>query len=321
MSRQSSSSVLSLGSWGTGCVLALSLVSVLRAVPQDPRPKTQDSAPSRIISLIPAVTEMLFAIGAGPQVVGVSSYDTYPPEASTRPKVGALVDPDFERILTLKPDLVVVYGTQADLITRLGRVNIPIFNYQHAGLADITTTIRTLGARVGRADEANSLAATIERDLEATRRRVAGRPRPKTVLLFGREPGSLRSLYASGGYGFMHDMLENAGGADIFADLKKQSVQTSAEMLLSRSPDVIIEVHPAGEWTPARIAAERQVWKGLPSLPAVKTDRVYILADDRLNTPGPRVAAAVRLLADILHPIARSRDALPLLDRQIAHRR
>jgi ABC-type Fe3+-hydroxamate transport system substrate-binding protein len=312
---------LSLGSWGTGCVLALLLVSVLRAVPQDPRPKTQDSAPSRIISLIPAVTEMLFAIGAGPHVVGVSSYDTYPPEASTRPKVGALVDPDFERILTLKPDLVVVYGTQADLITRLGRVNIPLFHYQHAGLGDITTTIRTLGARVGRTSEANSLAATIERDLEATRLRVAGRPRPKTVLLFGREPGSLRSLYASGGYGFMHDMLETAGGADIFADLKKQSVQTSAEMLLARSPDVIIEVHPAGEWTPGRIAAERQVWKGLPSLPAVKNDRVYILADDRLNTPGPRVAEAVRLLADILHPIARSRDALPLLDREIAHRR
>ena len=263
---------------------------------------------------------MLFAIGAGPQVIGVSSYDIYPAEVATRPKVGALVDPDFERILTLKPDLVVVYGTQADLITRLGRVNIPMFNYQHAGLADITSTIRALGARVGRTDEANRAAAAIERDLEAIRSRVAGRPRPKTVLLFGREPGSLRSLYASGGYGFMHDMLETAGGADIFADMKKQSVQTSAEMLLARSPEVIIEVHPAGEWTPARIARERAVWKGLPSLPAVKSDRIYILADDRLNTPGPRVAAAVRLLADILHPIARSPDALPSLDRPIAHR-
>ena len=141
------------------------------------------------------------------------------------------------------------------------------------------------------------------------------------MLLFGREPGSLRSLYASGGYGFMHDMLETAGGADIFADMKKQSVQTSAEMLLARSPEVIIEVHPAGEWTPTRIAAERSVWKGLPSLPAVKTDRVYILADDRLNTPGPRVAQAVGLLTDLLHPIARSPDALPSLDRPIAHRR
>ncbi|HEX5216414.1 MAG TPA: ABC transporter substrate-binding protein [Vicinamibacterales bacterium] len=301
--------------------MLLFVLSFLQASPQDPSPKSQDRRPVRIISLIPAVTEMLFAIGAGPQVVGVSSYDTYPPEATTLPKVGALVDPDFERILTLKPDLVVVYGTQADLITRLGRVNIPMFKYQHAGLADITTTIRTLGARVGRTNDASNLAATIERGLEATRRRVAGRPRPKTALLFGREPGSLRSLFASGGYGFMHDMLETAGGADIFADMKKQSVQTSAEMLLARSPEVIIEVHPAGEWTPARIAAERKVWNGLPSLPAVKSDRIYILADDRLNTPGPRVADAVRMLADILHPIARSPDALPSLHRPIAHRR
>ncbi len=296
---------LRLGAWGAICGLLLALVASLQAVGQTPRPTPQAQHPARIISLIPAVTEMLFAIGAGPQVVGVSSYDTYPAEAATRPKVGALIDPDFERILTLKPDLVVVYGTQADLITRLGRVNIPMFNYKHAGLADITATIRALGARVGRAGDANRLAGAIEQDLDATRQRVAGRPRPKTVLLFGREPRSLRSLYASGGYGFMHDMLETAGGADIFSDMKTQSVQTSAEMLLARSPEVIIEVHPAGEWTPARIAAERQVWKGLPSLPAVRSDRIYILADDRLNTPGPRVAEAVRLLADVLHPIAR----------------
>src|SRR5262245_28643741 len=104
----------------------------------------------RIVSLAPAVTEMLFAMGAGQDVGGVPSYDTYPPEVQSRPKLGALLDPDFERLLTLKPDLVVVYGTQNALIARLNQVHVPYFSYQHAGLADIPVTIRQLGDRIGR---------------------------------------------------------------------------------------------------------------------------------------------------------------------------
>jgi len=105
--------------------------------------------PTRIVSLVPAVTEMLFAIGAGPQVVGVSSYDRFPAEVLTRPKVGALVDPDFERILSLRPDLVVVYGTQTDLIARLDRAHVATFKYELFGLAEITRTIRLLGDQTG----------------------------------------------------------------------------------------------------------------------------------------------------------------------------
>ena len=105
------------------------------------------SSVSRIVSLIPAVTEMLFAMDAGDEVVGVSTFDHYPPAVETRTRVGALVDPDFERIISLRPDLVVVYSTQTDLISRLDRAHLPIFKYQHAGLADVTATMRALGTR------------------------------------------------------------------------------------------------------------------------------------------------------------------------------
>ena len=261
-------------------------------------------APKRIISLVPAVTEMLFAIGAGDEVVGVSSYDRFPAEATTRPKVGALIDPDFERILSLKPDLVVVYGSQAELIARLGRARLPLFHYRHAGLSDVTSTIRELGVADRARGEANDVAAAIERDIAAVRARVAGRPRPRTALVFGREPGTLRNIYVSAGIGFMHDMLDAAGGADVFADVKRQSLQATTEVLLARAPEVIVEVHASEGWTPERIARERQVWNGLPSLPAVRTGRIYMLTDDRLSIPGPRVAEAIRLLADVLHPEA-----------------
>ena len=98
---------------------------------------------------------MLFAMGAGPRVIGVGNYDRYPPEALTRTKVGGLIDPDVERIISLKPDLVVIYGTQNDLRVQLERAGIPMFPYQHSGLADVTQTIRALGARVGSAKESS----------------------------------------------------------------------------------------------------------------------------------------------------------------------
>jgi cobalamin transport system substrate-binding protein len=244
---------------------------------------------------------MLFAIGAGAEVVGVSSYDTFPPEVTTRAKVGALVDPDFERILSLKPDLVVVYGTQQEFIGRLERVRIPVFHYQHAGLADVTTTMVQLGERIGRAADGRRVAQQIERDLSEVRSSVAGRARPRTILLFGREPGALRSMYASAGIGFMHDLLELAGGIDVLSDVKRQSLQVSTEVLLRRAPEVVIEVHPSGDWPASRVAREIEVWRALAALPAVRTGRIHILADDRLVTPGPRVAEAARLLAGALH--------------------
>lgn len=281
--------------------IVVAVLLLLLAAEAFQRPAVQTN-PRRIISVIPAVTEMLFAMGAGDQVVGVSSYDKYPPEVATRTRVGALLDPDIERILALKPDLVVVYGTQKEFIARLERAGVPRFDYQHAGLADITQTIRRLGQRIGRGPEAERLAATIERDVDAIRKQVAGRPRPKTVILFDREPGGLRGMYASAGVGFMHDMLEVAGGADAFDDMRRQSVQLSAEMLLARGPEVIVEVQTSEGWPPDRITRELAVWKTLPALPAVRTGRVHIVADDRLSIPGPRVAEGVRLLARVLHP-------------------
>lgn len=240
-------------------------------------------------------------MGAGDTVVGVSSYDTFPPEVRQRAKVGALVDPDFERILSLRPDLVIAYGSQTEFIARLERARLPYFRYEHAGLPDVTATIRALGARIERVVAAEAIAARIERELDEIRRRVAGRPRPRTALIFGREPGTVRGIYASGGIGYMHDMLELAGGEDVFADIKRQNVQASAEILLARAPEVIVEVHAGDPWPADRLARERDAWRALASLPAVRNGRVHILVDDRFAIPGPRIVDAVRRLADVLH--------------------
>lgn len=258
--------------------------------------------PQRIISLIPAVTEMLFAIGAGDRVVGVSTFDHYPAEAEQRANVGGLVDPNFERILSLRPDLVIVYGTQGDLISRLNQVHVPMFNYQHAGLADITVTLRAIGERVGRREAAETLAARIEAAIAETRARVAGRPRPRAMIVFDREAGSLQGMYASGGVGFLHDMLGVAGGVNVFADVPRQSIQVSSELALARAPDVIMELHWGDAWTPDHIAREQAVWQKLPSLPAVRTGRITMLIGDKWSVPGPRVVESIQAMAKALHP-------------------
>ena len=137
-------------------------------------PTTTDENPHRIVSLVPATTEMLFAMGAGDRLAGVSNYDRFPPEVARLPRVGGLLDPNVERLLALKPDLVIVYGTQTDLQRQLERANIPIFPYVHRGLPDITDTMRALGERIGAKAAADAAAARIEQQLAVIHARVAG---------------------------------------------------------------------------------------------------------------------------------------------------
>jgi len=264
--------------------------------------RTQPSPrPSRIISLIPAVTEMLFAVGAGPQVVAVSSFDRYPPEVAKLQHVGALLDPDVERILALRPDLVVVYGSQSDLRAQLDRARIPTYIYRHAGLADVTTTLQQIGERVGHSQEASGLVRSIQTRIETVRKRVAGHGRPRTLIVFDREALTLRGIYASGGYGFVHDMVDAAGGEDIFTDVKQEAVQATTELILARRPDVILELR--GDPVAADMKAkEIGVWRALTSLPAVQNSRIYFLDQQTTVVPGPRVAEGVELIARTLHP-------------------
>lgn len=255
--------------------------------------------PQRIVSLIPAVTEMLFAIGAGAQVVGVSSFDTYPAEVHTRVKVGGLFDPNYERILSLRPDLVIAYGSQDELTARLAATNVPTFMYRHGGLADITSTIRALGLRTGHPEQADALAARINTELDAVRRRAAGKTRPRVLVVFGREEGSLRGLFVSGGVGFLHDLLETAGGRNVMAEVPREGLQLSAEQLLVRAPEIVIELRGSAGWDQARRAREVAAWRDA-GIPASKSGRIHILTDPSLVIPGPRVAAAARAIADVV---------------------
>jgi iron complex transport system substrate-binding protein len=272
--------------------------------PGTPRTRTSDAAvpARRIVSVVPALTELLFALGAGPQVVGVSSYDDGLPEVQSLPRVGALLNPDTERIFSLRPDLVIVYGSQLDLEARLARAGIRTYAYRHGDLAHVFDTIRDLALLVGRVRDGERLDERIREQLDTVRASVRGRPRPRTLLVFERDPGALRGLYVSGGRGFLHDLLELAGGVNVFADTDREAVQPSLETLLARAPEVIIEIRATGMLDTTDDAAARRAWSALSSIPAVKDARIHVLHGDHLVVPGPRVALAAEALARAIHP-------------------
>jgi len=281
--------------WLVVSVFLLTAVSPLNA---------QGGIAKRIISIVPAVTEMLFAIGAGDQVVGVSSFAGYPDEVNSRPRVGALLDPNIERILSLSPDLVVLHESQTDAIEQMRRGGIEVFLYRHGNIADITDMIRQLGRRTGQTPKAITVAKQIEVTLQSIQTRVSNYQKPKILLVLGREPDTVRNVYASGGIGFLNDMIIAAGGINVFAHVESEAARPNAEGILAASPDVIIEIRAEGLLPDKTTPGNPRVWDALPAIPAVQKDRVYFLSGSDLVVPGPRVANATERLAKTLHPLA-----------------
>jgi iron complex transport system substrate-binding protein len=288
-----------------GLIVSMLLASPTgQAVDAEPCTANASRGALRVISIVPAVTEMLFEIGAGPRVVGVSSFDEYPPLVKTLPRVGALLDPDLEAIFELRPGLVVVYASQVDLRLQLDRARIPAFVYAHGGLRDISRVMRAMGTCLALEPEADLAVRRLETRLSDVRDRVRARPRPKTLVVFGRDRGTLRGIYASGGVGFLHDVLELAGGTNVFGDTPRESVQLSLEGILARAPEIILELRYSETITQQAADREAAIWSTLGSLPAVRTGRVHVLVGDQFVVPGPRIAGAAEQVARALHPEA-----------------
>jgi iron complex transport system substrate-binding protein len=284
----------------------LSATACARPAASEPQEPIQGAGARRIVSIVPAVTEMLFAIGAGPNVVAVTSFDTWPAEVARLPKVGALLDPDIERIILLRPDLVIVYGAESELRTKLSRAGIRTYPYVMGGLANLTKTMRELGRQVGQVAGADAAAAAIDARFDAIRHRVAGRPRPRTLLVFGREPGALRAIDASGGVGFLSDMVELAGGENVFGSVKRESVRVGTEEIFAARPEIIIDLHYGRELAPEQIDRERAAWKSLAAVPAVREGKVALLVGNQFVVPGPRLVDAAEAIADVIHPQRRT---------------
>jgi len=296
--------VLALFLAGLAIAVGLERIGPWRSPARKPDDEGSRPIPQRIIATAPSMVECLFALGAGQQVVGVGDFATYPPEARAKPRVGGEMNPNFERILSLQPDLVVVQGKAESLDAFCQRYGIALLRIEPDDIATTTAGMHTLGRAVGREAEADRLVARIRLDLAAVALRVAGRPRPKVFLCLGRQIGSLRSLFSTGRGTFLAELLAVAGGENVLADIEQPYPQVSKESLVRRAPDVVIELHPGRVLSEADRQGVLADWKALGTLPAAAQGRVHVLTDDFLLIPGPRMARVAERLASVLHPLA-----------------
>lgn len=251
--------------------------------------------PTRIVSLAPSVTEMLFAIGAGEQVVGVTSFCDYPPEARSRPKVGGAF-PNLEVVLGLKPTLVVAPRDfiRPDMAAKLDQLKIPLFILEAATLEDVLRHIQMLGRMLGRSEQADTVATDLRRRVAEIKARTASAPRPRVLYVLNSDP-----LMSVGPGSFIHQLIELAGGANVAASSPVSYPRLNLEEVVRQDPQVILFPVGDDEGIPDQ---EQERWRKWTALSAVKQNRFVRIPSVLLDRPGPRVVDGLEQLARHLHP-------------------
>jgi len=252
--------------------------------------------PQRIISVVPNVTEMLFALGLGEKVIGVSDFDHFPPEVEKKPHVGGLINPNIEEIIAMHPDLVITYGTQSVLKQNLQSVGIAMFPFVHGNVDHTLQFLLDLGRVTGAEDQARQIVDEIRKSFDDVRAH-APLQHPKVFLVTGRTPGTLGGFYSVGRRAFQHDLVEIAGGENLFADVDQEAIQPTLEEVISRKPDIIIETL-SPPLDPAEVAQRKKDWETLN----LAKNRIYIEGESYLLVPGPRLGLAARRLSQIISP-------------------
>lgn len=264
---------------------------------------TIKSRPTRIVSTAPSNTEILFAVGAGPQVVGVTTTCSFPAEAAKLDKIGGFTPTSIstERIVGLKPDLVLTTGRiQVPLTESLRQLGLSVLSYDAGTLEEVMHNIREIGRATDHTTTAEKLTKSLEDRLARVRARFVGLPaadRPKVMLLVSEEP-----LMIAGPKTFPSQLVDTAGGRNAFADVAQQFPRVSEEEVIKRNPNAIL-IWQRGGGFEARKARLRQR-PGWGQLAAFRDERILNIDEDLIYRAGPRLLDGLEQLATMLHPAA-----------------
>ena len=284
-------------------ILALALFLVpgtalgVTVVDQTGRAFDLPAAPRRIVSLVPSVTEILFAVGAQDALVGVTDLCDYPPEARRKAHVGDMLTPNLETLVTLRPDLVVATpsGNREETFDDLRRLGIPVYLVDPVSVADVLRLITGLGELTGRRADASAVASRLARRVNAVRVRVAGRPHPRVLYVLWPDP-----LIVPGGGSLVSELIGLAGGESVTADQGRGYPRMSLEAAVAQAPEVIILARHGATTGPVAMSP----WQRLESLPAVRNGRIYAIDGDLVHRYGPRIADGLERLERLIHPEA-----------------
>lgn len=251
--------------------------------------------PSRIVCASPAVAEIVFALGAGDRVAAVADFTDWPPEAAEKPRIGGALSPSRERILALQADLILSQGRSEALAALAREHRIAFFSLPLDTLSDVRAAIAGFAARLNAEERGRRLLREFDAGLAALPRRE---PVPVLIAL-GHSPGDLSGLMTTGAGTFLHDIVELAGGRNVFKDVPLPWPRISRESLLRRAPALVLDIQ-AVALDDTRRAALAADWQRLGFAPA----QVRILEEDFLLRPGPRAPLAAARIAESIHHIS-----------------
>lgn len=249
----------------------------------------------RVISLAPNLTELMYAIDAGDRLVAVSDYSDYPQVAKKLPRIGNAISTDIERILTLKPDLVLTWKTGTPVTTQeyLRRLKLPVFELEFRKIDEIPGGMEILGKLTGQGARANSVARDFRRQVETLREKYGKR---ESVSVFYQVWD--RPLMTVNSEHYISDLIQLCGGRNVFADLHSLVSAVETESVIGRSPEAIISASSDN-----RRQSWREQWSKWKIIPAVKNNNIFFIAPDLLSRPGPRVLQGAEILCRDLQSV------------------
>jgi ABC-type Fe3+-hydroxamate transport system substrate-binding protein len=257
------------------------------------RKVTVPDHPHRVVCLVPSVTDTVFALGSGDDVVAVSDYTTSPPAALKKPSIGSLVKPSIETILSFHPDLVL--GTSipgsAETAAQLDTVGVPVYLVDPHGLAGILHSVESMGEALNRVPQAAALNANLTRRIAAVKARTAGKPQPTVLVPVWYDP-----IVTIGKHAFITEIVETAGAKSVTDDLIPDWPQISIETVIARAPEALLLIR--GGKLSLDMLRQRPGWS---SLPAIQASKIYYV-DNGIQIPSPAAIDALEEIAHEFHP-------------------
>lgn len=254
----------------------------------------------RVVSLAPSVTEQIFALGGQDRLVAVSSYCDQPPAAAELPRAGSYLKPNVEVILGFEPDVVLGVPTPGNRepVEQLRRLGVEVVLVSEDTFDDTWNAIQTVGAWVGRGEEAGALVKRLRGELDAVRSAARRRPKRRVLFVVGHDP-----LVVAGDGMFVDELIELVGGENVGAQGRGEWPRLSMEAVVAAAPDVIID-GAMGTEAADDAAALKEWWTPYASVPAVRDGRIRAQRSNALLRPGPRLGVAARELFELVHGVA-----------------
>jgi iron complex transport system substrate-binding protein len=276
----------------------------VRRVTLNPNDQQEQAAaiPSRVVSMSPNLTEIIYALGAGDLLVAVDDYSVYPPEAADKPKVGNYLDPNLEALAAIHPDLVLVVDNDEHMADVLSGLGLQYRTFANDSIREILQSIEDLGTLLGHPDEAQQIIDKFQNARSEVTGRLQGIATRSVALVVGRNPGRLQDIYVAGTGNYLSEMIEIAGGRNIFADQNVVWPQVGVEAFIGADPEVIIDSTLSKGATEEEFSALASDWEELGTIKAVQDGNIIVPEEGWFQIPGANLDRILMLVAHWIHP-------------------